>query len=99
LPRIKKTNDSLQNVLNTTKQDTVKVDVAHKLFLKFVLSDTTKAKSYAQQIKVISEKSNYKKGIMTYYYDMGIYHYYRGNYPLSINFLRKIHCHPERAWR
>ncbi len=81
--------DSLLKILHTTTKDTLKINVANQLFLKFVLSDTTKAISFCEQIKIISERTNSKKGISIYYNDMGIYNYYRGNYPLSISFLEK----------
>jgi serine phosphatase RsbU (regulator of sigma subunit)/Tfp pilus assembly protein PilF len=81
--------DSLYNVLKTTCKDTVKVNVAHQLFYKYVLRDTAKAKSLCQQIKTIAEKTNSKKALTTYYNDMGIFHFYRGNYIKSINFFEE----------
>ena len=54
--------DSLLNVLNSSKQDTIKVLVLNELFLEYEYIDEQKAKEYLDKALELSTKIRYKKG-------------------------------------
>ena len=55
--------DSLLNVLKTTKEDTIKINTLHSLFLQYEFEDKQKAKDFLDQAMVIAKKTDYKKGL------------------------------------
>ena len=66
--------DSLLQIIQTTKQDTIKVDALNRLFLIYEFSDTVIALEYLKKALILSEKINYKEGIALTKIRFGFYH-------------------------
>ena len=81
--------DSLLNELKTTKEDTIKVNLLNTLSWEYHYSDYDKANEYAQQALQLSNKVNYKKGVATSFYRIGIVHHLRGNYAKALEYYQK----------
>ncbi len=79
-----KTVDSLLSVLETTKEDTNRVNILNQLskFDGWAFGNYEKGLEYALQAKVISENINpsYKKGIANSFNNIGATNQYQGNY-------------------
>jgi serine phosphatase RsbU (regulator of sigma subunit) len=80
-----RTIDSLQNILKTAKEDTIKVNTLNLLGKELVASaDYEKAMDYYNQGKQLAEKLVYKKGIAISYNNIGIIYMNQGNYPEAL---------------
>jgi tetratricopeptide (TPR) repeat protein len=80
-----RTIDSLQNILKTSKEDTIKVNTLNLLGKELTASaDYKKAMDYYNQGKQLAEKLVYKKGIAISYNNIGIIYMNQGNYPEAL---------------
>ena len=72
--------DSLQNVLQTTKEDTIKIITFNNLFLEFEFNNETKALDCLNKAIELSEKINYKYGLAITYNHLGFFAEDKRNY-------------------
>ena len=79
--------DSLQKLLATAKEDTVKVGLLMKLVNYWADYDEKKALAYAQQGYALSRKLHYPFGIAKTAYQQSAAQSYLGNYALADSFL------------
>jgi len=78
-------SDSLQKVLKSAKDDSVKVNALNALSnLYFQRSDYSKSLYCGKQAQSLAEKIGFKKGLADSYYNLGRYHKYQGNFSLSL---------------
>ncbi|MES2287809.1 MAG: tetratricopeptide repeat protein [Bacteroidota bacterium] len=78
--------DSLLNLVQTTKEDTTKVNALNSLSRQFAMSASFElALEYAQKAKAKSEKIFYKKGVATAYNNIGIIDMNQGNYDAAFD--------------
>lgn len=77
--------DSLLIVLKYAKTDTLKVNTL--LALSSAMKDTlTKAKQYANEALLLSDRINYNKGSGKSNYKLGFINYVQGNYPEALTY-------------
>jgi PAS domain S-box-containing protein len=75
--------DSLLAVLKTTKVDTIKVKILHRLY---VVTDSV---SYSRAALDIALTSRYKRGMALAYLDIGRHYYFDGKPEVSLGYLVK----------
>jgi len=73
--------DSLQKVLKHTQSPAQRCDVLHALAAESWDYDFEKAYGYAQEAWVLARQNQYGKGEVQALTDIGLYHYFTGNYP------------------
>ncbi|NJO88723.1 MAG: tetratricopeptide repeat protein [Chloroflexia bacterium] len=76
--------DSLLNVCNKTKFDTVKVDNYNEIAFYLSEDDFEKSDYYSNRAKAIAIKIGYKQGISRSEYLIGQTNYYRENYKRAL---------------
>src|SRR5690349_22605915 len=81
--------DSLRAVLKTTGEDTNRVNTLSQLSYEIINSNTDSAIYLANQVKNLSEKLNYQKGIASAYYRLGQAYNNLGDYGESQSYLSK----------
>lgn len=81
--------DSLLNVLNNTKIDSLKIDLLNLLSNSCKDQDPQKSMEYAMQAKTMSEKINYHKGIANALHEIAGLEYDNGNYSAALNLFEK----------
>lgn len=77
--------DSLSRILETAKEDTVKVDILLSLSRNFFLTQPDEALKYAGIAKELAARSGYKKGEAYALKNIGLTYYYQGKYLETIN--------------
>ena len=78
-------NDSLELVLKTAKEDTVKVNNLYSLSKQYRnISNFEKAMQYAESALVLADKINYKRGKANAYNIIGNLYIYTSNYPEAL---------------
>ncbi len=89
--------DSLLNLLETTKEKTIKVDLLNDLCEEYCCSSLKNAEGYGGQALQMAIKISYEKGIADSYRMMGIIHYKKSNngnalelYEKSLKIAQKI---------
>ena len=75
--------DSLRKAINFSKNDSVKVDLLHQLYLK---EDSVEIAIKALEL---SQQIDYKKGMAQSFLDLGRSYYFAGKEDISLNYLRK----------
>jgi len=73
--------DSLQKVLNHTSSPAQRADLLHDLASDSWDYDFERGYGYAQEAWVLSRQHQYTKGEIQALTDIGLYHYFTGNYP------------------
>ena len=63
--------DSLWVVINSSKNDTIKVNTYNEINLYYTSTNTKKADSISKLILQLSKKNNYQKGLGYYYFNSG----------------------------
>ena len=81
--------DSLENVLQTTPEDTNRVNTLIKLCEVLTYSDTKRVQEVANETVELSQKIDFKKGEGKGYVYLGYYYHRLGNEPRAIEFLLK----------
>ncbi|QSE96064.1 tetratricopeptide repeat-containing sensor histidine kinase [Fulvivirga lutea] len=76
--------DSLEAVLKTLPEETSKVDTQCALALAYYNSNANKTLEYGQKAKELSQKLDYKKGILESLKMIGIGHWIKGNIEESL---------------
>jgi len=76
--------DSLIIILETSKEDTNKVNILNQLSYKLNYSNAEKAEEYALQALAIGKKLNFNTGIVQAYYNLGVIYKNIGKFNLSI---------------
>ena len=76
--------DSLQNLINTTTTDTLKVKYLLKLEYSYRFTDFKKGLAYADKALHISEKINWKKGLALCYNNIGNSYLDRGEHATAL---------------
>jgi signal transduction histidine kinase len=76
--------DSLESVLKTTKEDTVRAKVLDDLCWEYNQIDPEKSGFYAEQLLDLSQKIGYQKGEGNAYANLGAVHYLQSNYEKAI---------------
>ena len=79
--------DSLKNLLENAKQDTVKINLMNELAFEFMNTDSALTIKYAKQAKQLAEKIDYKKGIAESFYHTGYMYHKYVVYTKSIKYL------------
>ncbi|MDO9185570.1 MAG: tetratricopeptide repeat protein [Bacteroidia bacterium] len=94
---INRTIDSLQNRLKTLGTDTSKVNTLNELSWQYITSGSyVLAGKYAQDALHAAENLNFKKGIGASYNNIGITHWYQGNYEKALeNYLKALKIRQE----
>ena len=84
--------DSLEFVLKTAKEDTVKVNSLNLLCWQYIdISDYEIAMKNAEYALVLADRLKYKKGIADSYNNIGIMHKLQSNYPEALeNYLASL---------
>src|SRR5210317_1794304 len=78
--------DSLELVLKTAKEDTVKVNRLNLLSEEYRnISDFENAMQYAESSLGLADRLNYNKGIADSYTNIGLVYYDQGNFPEALN--------------
>src|SRR5581483_7795250 len=77
--------DSLKKIVSTERNDTFKVNNLLNLSKKLFSTSPDEAIVYASQARDISAKLNYRKGEATAYKNIGIGHYWQGEYVDAIH--------------
>jgi len=86
--------DSLLNRLETSNEDTLKVEILLRLFNPTVVNDLDLAYEYTEEAHQLSEKLSFDKGIAAAYQRKGIIWGYRGNVNNAReNYLKAIEVH------
>jgi len=78
--------DSLLQLYQTSPYDTVRIDVAHQLFIETFRNNLAKAESYNEFIVKRSAELNYGRGKMNGAYEKGILAYLTGKLPQAIQY-------------
>jgi tetratricopeptide (TPR) repeat protein len=81
--------DSLENLLQTTPEDTNRVNTLIKLCEVLTYSDTKRVQEVANETVELSQKIDFKKGEGKGYVYLGYYYHRLGNEPRAIEFLLK----------
>ena len=81
--------DSLLNVFQNEKDDTLKIKSMNHIVDEYMMLDLSKALNYAQQQLILAEKVRWKKGIGYAYYNLGNANNGLGNYSLALHFWQK----------
>jgi adenylate cyclase len=81
--------DSLRTALKAVAEDTNKVNLMSQLSYEIINSNTDSAIYYAIQVKNLSEKLNYAKGLVAAYYRLGQAYNNLGDYNQSQSYLSK----------
>ncbi|MGB3948954.1 MAG: tetratricopeptide repeat protein [Bacteroidia bacterium] len=83
----KKNIDSLLNVINTSKDDTLTVKSLNKLTRKFIdIGEYDKALEYSAQSQKIAQKANFTKGLISSYVNTSTILATRGDYSQAMNY-------------
>ncbi len=82
-------SDSLLNLYNKTKIDTIKINILYKLSKKEIYNNPEKAIKYSEKALHLSEKNNYDKGKAQSLDIFGIYHQYKGEYSEADSLYKK----------
>ncbi len=80
------TKDSLLNVINTSNDDKAKVDAYIELSKLFFNKFSDSSIHYAMQAVVLAEKSDYKKGLMLSFNNLGTIYNMISNYAQSMEY-------------
>ncbi|MBN4062109.1 tetratricopeptide repeat protein [Bacteroidales bacterium AH-315-I05] len=75
-----RTIDSLQNLIQSAKEDTAQVKAFNELSRQYFFSDPEKAFGYAKKARAVAEKLSDKNGIALAYKNMGVVNYLQGQY-------------------
>lgn len=78
--------DSLQNIINTTKEDTSKVNAMLEIGAEYKNEDAKKTFEFANKAIDLAEKVNYKKGIASAKYLIGFTSYAKGDFSKAKNY-------------
>ncbi len=78
--------DSLLNTLKTAKEDTNKANELQYLSHTLSLSDPDNSLSYAQQELALSQKLNFKQGIINAYQSIAGFYFEKGNFTNALNY-------------
>src|SRR5262245_47341799 len=81
--------DSLRALLKTAKEDTAQINAMSLLAYELLKSNTYSAIYYANEVKNLSEKLNYSKGITSAYFRLGQAYNNLGDYGKSQAYLSK----------
>ncbi len=81
--------DSLENVLATTQDDSVKIQTCFELYGLYSLNNPEKAGDYIDQAFELSESSGDERGIILCYDKWGGIEMMNANYPLAIDYYTK----------
>ena len=77
--------DSLQNILRTTKEDTIQIKTLNALSWELKqIGEYDKAMKSATDAFILSEQINFKKGKVSAYNNIGVIDRLQGNYPEAI---------------
>ncbi|MCW3086143.1 MAG: hypothetical protein JWP12_3509 [Bacteroidetes bacterium] len=88
----KTTADSLQQVINSSKEDTSKVNTLNALAWELHSSNTTQSLEMAKQALVLAERLCYKNGLISAHNNVGIACYFMGSYPEALsNYIESAH--------
>ncbi|TAE00126.1 MAG: tetratricopeptide repeat protein, partial [Bacteroidetes bacterium] len=81
--------DSIFQVLQTTKIDTVKADMLNEVFLHYIFTSHDSALHYAEKSMNFSKKIDYQRGIAVCYNNLGVMSRIEGNYGHALENLFK----------
>lgn len=83
--------DSLQDLLKTTTNDTLKINILVQISRSYLydFNNVEKMKQYATQVIKLSQKINYKKGIANGYLYYGVYFNGQANYDYALTYYIK----------
>jgi len=88
--------DSLLAVVKTAEDDTTKVNILNKLFLRFEFTDEVKAKEYLNEALELAQKANYKKGLANTYLYFGFLAEDKAAYPEALkNYFASLKTYEE----
>jgi signal transduction histidine kinase len=88
--------DSLERIVNTVKEDTVKVLLLNELSWRFAFNQPEKGFHYFKQALALSQKLNYKRGIADAYQNAAWCQWTAGNYSYSLQLaLKSLHLFEE----
>jgi serine phosphatase RsbU (regulator of sigma subunit) len=88
--------DSLNTVLNNTKEDTAKVNTLYKLALEYRSAAPGMHKDYLNKSYNLAVRLNYKKGISDNLYSLGLIDNSEGNYEKAMSlFVRSLKIREE----
>ncbi len=85
----KKKSDSLLNVLQTTKDDTVKINTLSALSFCYANTDTTKALQYVNEGIALAKKTDYKRGLGLCYNTLGLIYKTINKFQSSLDYYQK----------
>src|ERR1700759_3290524 len=81
--------DSLQHVLQTVKNDTIKIKTLSNLADAFTRNNSTIALKYASQCLQLSQQKKWQKGIGLAYRALGTIYYTLSDYSNSLEYFKK----------
>ncbi len=81
--------DSLKALINTKNNDTTAVNHLLDIASTLIKSNPDSSMTYAYKAIVLSEKLSFKRGLAYAYKNMGLAHYYKGEYSYALIFWNK----------
>jgi tetratricopeptide (TPR) repeat protein len=81
--------DSLLKVLQSTKADTSRVKLLHRISIEYPSSNNDKAMEYAKLGLALSGKIGFKKGQIACLYTLGLAYYNIGNFDTAMVYFEK----------
>jgi tetratricopeptide (TPR) repeat protein len=75
--------------LKNSQEGPERVDILLKLCKAYRGSDPGKALDYAKQGLALSKKINYHEGISDSFHQLGVYHFFQGNYSNALEYYSK----------
>lgn len=81
--------DSLQVVLSSAKEDTLKINTLDRLSSLHYYIDSEKSLRYSKATLSLSKKINYKEGIANSYVNFGVYYWLKADFPTALNYFYK----------
>ena len=78
--------DSLETVLQTSKEDTSKVNILNKLCYEYRKKDTYQALNYGKQGLDLAKLLKFKRGIAKSLYNIGYMHVHQSNYKKALDY-------------
>ena len=86
--------DSLFRRYNNASSDTQKVNTLNALFWRFNTNNSDSALKIAQQALLLAEKINFLSGKLSASNNIGVIHFYKGNYTQALKFyIRTSYCY------
>jgi len=81
--------DSLENELKKTPDDVKKIDIYNKLGSEYLYDNIDKLLKCANDLLALSTKMNHQIGIGVANNLIANYHYFKGNYAISLEYFQK----------